>query len=821
VKVGLAQRSFCSDRGAGEPAPLTRSRGHALTRLLLLAALLLLGLRAGVASAHALLLRSSPPADADLTQPPPTIELWFTEPLEPGFSGARLFDSAGRQLETGAVVLDPADNTHLSLPVGQLAPGIYTVAWQTLSQVDGHEWYGSFPFTVLNPDGSRPSGSAAEVGGAGRGELPLPAEAALRWLALLGGMLALGGPLFARRVVPREPAALAARAQAVVLPVLWAALALAVAGNLGQAGVQSVRLGGLEQLPAVLLGTRTGSLALGRVALAVTLGLFSLWLLPARHPALRLGLAGLLALLAALLAWSGARGEPLGWLALAVVLAGVALAVWAARGPALVRPVRLWPLLAALAALLLLGHSLNSHARAVPGSLWAVLGDYVHLLAAAAWVGGLVMLALVLWPRRAEAGPRLDYWPIVRRFSLLASASVFVLALTGLFNSLVQMPDLASLWTTAYGRVLLLKLALVAAALGVAFLNNRLVHARAQKLPEAGRLRALRRQVRVEAGLALALMLSVAVLVQTPAPRGQAPAAAQPQLPFTTTLGADDLYLHAQVAPNVAGQNRFWLHLYHESGAPIGEVQLVRLLFNYRDLPLGQSSVDLEPLGQNTFQAEGAYLNQSGNWDLSVYIRRRGLDDTLAQFSLVVPAPAGDLARSTPWQNPAPAVPAALLVAGMLLAVGLAPLLWRGPLQRLGRWRYAHVQVAGGVALVGAFALSVAGVIEWRNRPPPERANPIPATAESLALGQALYQDNCLPCHGPAGLGDGPVGRTLRPSPANLQVHMVPGVHSDAQLHIWISAGFPNSPMPAFAEALSDDEIWHVINYIRTLVPPE
>jgi mono/diheme cytochrome c family protein/uncharacterized membrane protein len=431
------------------------------------------------------------------------------------------------------------------------------------------------------------------------------------------------------------------------------------------------------------------------------------------------------------------------------------------------------------------------------------------------------MLAAVFWAGRGTAN-RLDLWPVVQHFSLLASASVFVLALTGLFNSLVELPTLVSLWTTAYGQVLLLKLALVGAAMGLAFFNNRLVHTRQQKLPEPQRLGALGRQVRVEVGVALVLMVSVAVLVQTPAPRGTAPSTAfQPQLPFTTTTSADDLYIHAQVSPNVAGDNRFWLHLYHEAGTPIGEVQLVRLLFNYRDVQLGQSSVDLTPLGQNTFQAEGAYLNQPGNWDLSIYVRRRGLDDTLAQLSLVVPAPTGTLAGSTPWQNPVPVVPASLLASGVLLALGLVPLLWRGPLERLGRWAYARLQLTGGVALMAAFAFSVVGVIEWRNRPPAEVTNPIPASAESLALGQALYADNCVPCHGPIGLGDGPVGRTLRPPPANLQVHMVPGVHSDAQIFEWISNGYPESPMPAFKDVLTEDERWNLINYIRTLVPPD
>jgi copper transport protein len=756
--------------------------------------------------------------------------LWFTEPLETNFSGARLFDSSGQQLEVGAVVFDSADPAHVSLPVSQLGPGIYTVAWHTLSQVDGHEWYGSFPFTVLNPDGSRPAGSATQVDGAQRGELPLPVEVAFRWVALLGGMVLLGAPFFARRVVPRDPPALSALAVSVAVRLLWLGLAFALAGNLGQVLVQAIRLGGLGQLAAVLLETRTGALALVRLALLLIITLASLGLAGRGLPGgwgLRLAVGTALVIISGLLAWSALRGERLGWLGLAVVGLCLVLAAVAQRGGHHC----LWSLLPGLAAFLLLGHSLVSHAGAVPGSLWAVLGDYLHLLAAAAWVGGLLMLAGVLWLGRAngERSPRPDPWPMVRRFSSLASASVFLLALTGLFNSLVELPTLASLWSTVYGQVLLLKLGLVAAALGLAFFNHRLARASAQKLAadigkhaEPQRLAALGRQVQVEAGVALALMISVAVLVQTPAPRTASPGTAfQPQLPFTITLSADDLFIHAQVSPNTVGQNRFWLHLYHEAGTPIGEVQLVRLLFNYRDVQLGQSSADLEALGQNTFAIEGAYLNQAGNWDLSIYVRRRGLDDTLAQFSLVVPPSTGTLAGSTPWQNPAPAVPAAWLMAGLLLAVGVMPWLWRGPFERLNRWRRAHWQIAGGVALVGAFALSVVGLLQWRNRPPGELTNPVPATAESLAIGQVIYQDNCLPCHGPVGLGDGPLGRTLRPPPANLQVHMVPGVHSDAQIFDWISNGYPDSPMPAFKEVLTETERWHLLNYIRTLVPSE
>lgn len=799
-----------------------------LIALLALAVSLLL---TSVARAHALLLRSTPASNAEMSQPPPAIEMWFTETLEPSFSAARLLDQAGAEVDTGSVLFDAADSTHMTLPVGQLPPGIYTVAWQTLSSVDGHEWYGSFPFTVLNPDGTRPSGSAVGVGGAGRGELPTPPEVAMRWVALLGALLFLGAPLFRLLAGPEvgrnrsEERALAASLSPLATAAVVAAAGMLVVGNWGQLVVQALRLGGLDELPKVVTATRTGAWALARqlpaiAALWVSLSLpLPAWLARWRRP---LALASGVALLGflALLAWAALPDD--GWLALGalVVLAAGGWLYW--RG----RP---WPALIVLAAGAMAGFTATSHAAAVSGRGWALVSDYLHLLAAGAWIGGLLLLPWLLWRERANVKTpemRLALWRLARRYSYLASAAVFVLGVSGLFNSLVQLPDLASLWTTAYGQVLLLKLGVLGAALLIALLNNRLLHGRKQTTLEVGQARRLQRQVAVESGVALALMLTVAVLVQTPAPRLMAPATAfQPLLPFNTTLTADDLFIHAQVTPNAVGDNRFWLHLYHESGTPVGEVQLVRLRFNYLETQLGQASVDLAPLGRATFQTEGAFLSQAGNWEVQVYVRRRGLDDVLTQFSLNVPAPAGQTASSSSWLNPVPAIPGLVLAAGVLLALGIMPMVWRKPLELAGA-RLTSIAVGGGVvALVLALALSAAGAPAWRDQILEQQAltrtNPIPDTPESRAQGQALYQTNCLPCHGAAGLGDGPVAVTLRPPPANLQVHMVPGVHTDAQIFEWITNGYPDSPMPAFKDVLTENQRWHVMNYIRTLVPPE
>jgi mono/diheme cytochrome c family protein len=95
-------------------------------------------------------------------------------------------------------------------------------------------------------------------------------------------------------------------------------------------------------------------------------------------------------------------------------------------------------------------------------------------------------------------------------------------------------------------------------------------------------------------------------------------------------------------------------------------------------------------------------------------------------------------------------------------------------------------------------------------------ANPVPLDLASTRAGQTLYEEYCLQCHGVQGKGDGPAGLAINPPPADLTIHTAPGVHPDGQLFEWISNGYPGSVMPAFGELLSEEQRWHLVNYIRT-----
>jgi mono/diheme cytochrome c family protein len=97
--------------------------------------------------------------------------------------------------------------------------------------------------------------------------------------------------------------------------------------------------------------------------------------------------------------------------------------------------------------------------------------------------------------------------------------------------------------------------------------------------------------------------------------------------------------------------------------------------------------------------------------------------------------------------------------------------------------------------------------------------NPLVASAENIKAGKIIYEQNCFACHGTTGQGDGPASKGLNPAPANLAAALKMPIASDAYLDWTISeGGVPlHSPMPPFKTALTSDQIWKLVFYLRTL----
>jgi mono/diheme cytochrome c family protein len=116
------------------------------------------------------------------------------------------------------------------------------------------------------------------------------------------------------------------------------------------------------------------------------------------------------------------------------------------------------------------------------------------------------------------------------------------------------------------------------------------------------------------------------------------------------------------------------------------------------------------------------------------------------------------------------------------------------------------------IALWGQFALMAQG-----NADAAKIRNPVAATPESIAAGQQLYQRNCASCHGRNGQG-GP-GNDLIPAAPSLLGDAWSHGSTDGEIFTNIRSGVaPDFNMVPFKDKLKDDEIWHVVNYIRSIV---
>ena len=177
-----------------------------------------------------------------------------------------------------------------------------------------------------------------------------------------------------------------------------------------------------------------------------------------------------------------------------------------------------------LASLAVAGHS---GAVVTNAGLLPIAGDMGHLIAAALWPGGLVPLLVSLVGQYRSAGTRMFIAEVVRRFSGLSMVVVGLLVATGLLNTYFIVGSLGALFTTDYGRLLLLKIALFILMLGLGALNllvlkPRLSRATMLELQTAGTavtpVQSLIRSVTGEAFLAAGVVLVIGFLGATPPP---------------------------------------------------------------------------------------------------------------------------------------------------------------------------------------------------------------------------------------------------------------------------------------------------------------
>ena len=146
-----------------------------------------------------------------------------------------------------------------------------------------------------------------------------------------------------------------------------------------------------------------------------------------------------------------------------------------------------------------------------------------------------------------------------------------------------------------------------------------------------------------------------------------------------------------------------------------------------------------------------------------------------------------------------------IAVAG-LLALAVALVLARARL----------LAAAAGLLLLAIGLATALPPLSVDAYPTTYRRTAVPFHASSISRGLELYRGHCAACHGVAGWGDGPGGAGLPRKPADLTAAHT-AQHTAGDMFWWITRGIPAGGMPGFAAALSEEDRWDLINFIRAL----
>lgn len=472
------------------------------------------------AAAHSVLERSDPPADATLDAQARSVRLSFTEPIDPAFSMVTVLVPQGTQISQGIMVSE--DRRRITVPLAAHGRGAYTVKWRVLSALDSHITSGVFVFAVGQPPPLGLGNARVEARGV--------RLITIRWFSFLAGLVLVGSTLFPLAALRPGLPAMDAHDVAVMRAALSQRLrSLQIASGLVLLIGVAIELGltasTLFDVPfamilarglmwPLLVGTRIGWSVLIRASLAALL------LLPATRRGqiiqsiglmMSIGVAGL----AVLFKSPAALANPshIGHLTLIVVVSSMYGLVNAIRR----QPVVNWmPLLAAGG--ILAGMTLTAHASGRGGL--AVVADWMHLVAAAIWVGGLASLFVALGTAKSPDRTRLVQ-VVVPQFSTAAALSFGVLLVTGGYSAWLHVPGLRALVVTGYGQVLVIKLVFVLLLVVLGAFNHYVMRPRLQTLPGPTTLaeRRFRAAVGAEVVLAAALLVATAVLTHVPPAR--------------------------------------------------------------------------------------------------------------------------------------------------------------------------------------------------------------------------------------------------------------------------------------------------------------
>ncbi len=507
---------------------------------------------------------------------PPAVQFDFNEPVETQSGAIRLFDEDGTELQIGEPYAPGGESASVAADISEeLDKGVYTATYRVIS-ADGHPVSGGFSFGIGVPVRTEGRTAPAVADLLDRSEEDQPALetvfGAVRGLHYLALLLVIGSVFF-RLLVFRGERSWPTQV------LFWASLlglGASAAGLLLQSDlVSGVGLGSTFDSSVIssLFDTKVGDVWGVRVGLWLALMLLFSW-----------------------------RGLPSPLRALLIGALTVGLVATLPSG----------------------GHATTHSPEGV-----LITADVIHVVAAGAWLGALILLLAVYWPRSSDENGEGAGIAATRRFSRLALPAVLILLSAGLLQSWFYLDkSIAELFSSAYGFLLLAKLGLLGGIIALGATNrNRLADAAGSSASS------LKKVMRAEVVLAVLVLGVTAALV-----RSSPPASAGG--PETRQLDIGDIRIEMIIEPATTGPNDYHFYLFdRETGAQVRRVKEMTLRLTQPEEDIGPITTEVPYKSPAHYELLGPALSVPGTWEVALDIRLSRFEAQTARTQIEVRTP--------------------------------------------------------------------------------------------------------------------------------------------------------------------------------------
>ncbi|MED4463670.1 copper resistance CopC/CopD family protein [Metabacillus fastidiosus] len=510
--------------------------------------LLLLSLPLQV-SAHAYVVTSNPEENEILEKAPETVTIEFNETIQKGFNSLIVRNEEGKRVDLKDAYIDPQNKKifHTGLEDG-LKDGVYTVEWRVVS-ADGHSVRGLIPFGI---------GTAEKIGKlhVEQEHYVPPADIIIhRIVTYTSFSLFIGVILFVLFLYKQADVHhLVRKRSQLLMRISLIGIAVSILLSMPLQITKNANVSWLKAFNPLLIKEAIVSTTAGYI-----------------------------------------------WVIQVVVL--VLLIITAFFAGKTLFSMKRWILPFILYSCLLIGEAVNGHAGGSAYKEFVIGLDFLHILSAAIWVGGLASIFLIV------RGNKNLLRESIISFSPIAMYTVITLFFSGILNSVFFIPSLNALVTTDYGRAFLIKVGLFLIMLIFGVLHF-----------IRGKKTGNKKTIGTELMIGVVIVIVTAVLTNLPTP------VPEPK-PFIESYRFEDMTeISVEITPNTAGINTFNVSIQTVEGEPIENIEQVTIAVSKMNEKEKEKTFQVQNVEPGFFTAKGLYLTSSGRHKIQVHVLTKSLE---------------------------------------------------------------------------------------------------------------------------------------------------------------------------------------------------